>query len=193
MRVRVHKDTFQAQPCREEEDEWFSSFLGEPCRLVYFASDVLRPTDPKYAPGHRTTFTDGYPLHLVTGASLRELNRRLDEDVGADRFRPNLLVEGGEPWDEDEWRVIEVGSARLELVKPCARCSVTLVHPRSGEVGSEPLAALSHDREWEGKVFFGQNVIVSRPGSFETGSTVRIVERGERRPPIRPSPVPLPG
>ena len=166
----------------EEGSGWFSEFLGEECRLVFSPDEFLRPVDPDYAPGHRTSFSDGYPLLLTTEESLKDLNSRLTEPSSMLRFRPNLVVSGGEPWEEDTWRVLESGGVRLDLVKPCARCSVTTVDPGTGNGGVEPLRTLGGFRRWNGKAYFGQNAVCSGTGSFRVGETVRILEKGKAPP-----------
>lgn len=188
LRVRVHKDRFDALVGFDEGDRWFSDFLGEPCRLVFLPEEIVRPVDPAWAPGHRVGLADGYPLHLTTEESLAALNRRLRRPTTMLHYRPNLVVSGGAAWEEDEWRVVEVGGTRVEVVKPCARCTVVTVDPESGSQGKEPLQAMKDFREWKGKVYFGQNAVVVGPGRFRVGSSVRILERGTRRPPLPPTP-----
>lgn len=182
--VRVHKDRFQAVAGDEEADLWFSDFLGEACRLVYMPDDSLRPVDPDWAPGHRVGLADGYPLHLTTEESLRDLNDRLARPTGMLTYRPNLVVRGGGPWEEDLWRVFRVGEAVFHLVKPCARCAVTTVDQGSGATGREPLQTLKTFRQWEGKLFFGQNAVIEESGRFRVGDNVHILETGDARPPL---------
>jgi len=184
VEVQVHKDCFEARAGDDEADRWFSEFLGEPCQLVFMPAEVLRPVDPEYASGHRVGLADGYPLHLTTVESLADMNRALPEETDMLRYRPNLVVSGGAPWAEDRWRVLEVGGLRLELVKPCARCTVVTVDQETGERGQEPLRSLKGVREWNGKIFFGQNAVFSGTGRFRVGQNVHILEEGERRPPL---------
>lgn len=183
--VRVQQDRVEAVAV-DSATEWVSTFLQEDCRLVFSPDHFERRVDPAFAPGHKTSFSDGYPLLLATEESLSDLNQRLPSPSSMLRFRPNLVVKGGEPWEEDRWRVLEIGGIRLELVKPCARCSVTTVDPGTGAKGKEPLKTLSGFRGWEGKAYFGQNAIHSGTGSFRVGQTVRIVEEGGSRPPLSP-------
>jgi len=174
MGVQLHKDRLEGRVV-EGATEWFSDFLH-------------RPVDPAFAPGHRTSFTDAYPLLLTTEESLEDLNRRLTRPAGMLRFRPNLVVRGGKPWEEDTWRVLGIGNARLALVKPCARCSVTTVDPGTGSTGKEPLRTLSGFRGWGGKAYFGQNAVFLQPSAFRVGERVRIVEKGDVRPPLKENP-----
>jgi uncharacterized protein YcbX len=166
----------------KEAGEWFSDFLGQECRLLFSGPGLERPVDPVFAPGHKTGFSDGFPFLLTAEESLAELNRHLSRPVSMLRFRPNLVVRGGAPWEEDEWRVLETGGLRLALVKPCARCAVTTVDPASATRGPEPLKTLRTMRGSEGKAYFGQNAIFSGSGSFRVGEIVSIVEKGPRRP-----------
>jgi uncharacterized protein YcbX len=185
IEVKVHADRFSALRGNETADRWFSSFLGERCSLVYMSESMLRPVDPDYAPGHRVSFADGYPLHLTAEESLEALNGILGSPLSMLRFRPNLVVRGGEAWEEDLWRRVEVGTVTLEMVKPCARCSVTTVDPGTGTRGREPLRTFKGFREWEGEVYFGQNVVFLGSGRIRLGDRVRVLKRGEARPPLR--------
>jgi uncharacterized protein YcbX len=184
MEVKVHSDRFSALRADETADRWFSSFLGEGCRLVFMPEDISRPVDPDYAPGHRVSFADGYPLHLTAEESLEALNGILTSPLSMLRFRPNLVVRGGKAWEEDLWRRVEVGNVTLEMVKPCARCSVTTVDPGTATLGREPLRAFKGFREWEGKVYFGQNAVFFGSGRIRLGDRVRVMNRGRARPPL---------
>jgi uncharacterized protein YcbX len=188
MQVQVHDDRFKALMGFEDADRWFSQFLSEACRLVFLPDGIIRPVDPAWAPGHRVSLADGYPLHLATEESLVDLNAHLDEPTSMLRYRPNLVVAGGAPWEEDEWRALDIGGTRVELVKPCARCTVVTVDPESAKRGNEPLRTMRRFREWEGKVYFGQNAVVKGSGRFRVGMDVHILERGDRRPPIGSEP-----
>jgi uncharacterized protein YcbX len=189
IEVQVHNDRFSALRGYTEADRWFSEFLKEPCQLVFLPDEVHRPCDPRWAPGHRVSLADGYPLHLITEESLQDVNRALSRETAMLRYRPNLVVAGGLPWEEDEWRVLEIGGVTVRLVKPCPRCGVITVDQGTGVREQEPLRTLKAFREWEGKVYFGQNAVFSGEGRFRVGDDVRILERGARRPPL-PSGVP---
>lgn len=186
VEVRVHRDRFKAMVGDLKADRWLTAFLREPCRLAFFPEEARRTVDPHIAPGHPVGFADGYPLHLTTEESLADLNRHLSRPSSMLRFRPNLVVAGGRAWEEDEWRVLQVGAAKIGLVKPCARCSVTTVDQGTGVREREPLRTMKGIRSWEGKVYFGQNGVTMTPGRFRVGDDVGIVEKGSRRPPLPP-------
>lgn len=51
----------------DEASNWFTDFVGKPCRLVRFNSaSETRPVDPNYAPGHFAMFSDMYPFLLIS-------------------------------------------------------------------------------------------------------------------------------
>lgn len=177
--VTVWGDTVPAIPVSDEADAWFSRYLGVPCRLVYMPEQARRPVDPAYASGdHHVSFADGFPILLIGTASLADLNARLDTPVTMQRFRPNLVVETDQPFVEDTWRRIQLGEVVLDLVKPCARCTVTTIDPDRGEKGKEPLRTLATYRRQGSKVLFGQNVLVHRSGRLQVGAAVTVLDAG---------------
>jgi uncharacterized protein YcbX len=94
------------------------------------------------------------------------------------------VVGGGEAWEEDFWRTLEIGGFRLELVRPCARCVVVAVDQATGTRGGEPLRTLKGFRSWEGKVYFGQNAVFRGSGSLRVGDDVHILKKGMPHPPL---------
>jgi uncharacterized protein YcbX len=182
--VTVHGKEINALIDTGEQTAWFADFFSEDLALASLPEGTSREVDPKYARGHRVGFADAYPLHLVSESSLGDLNARLRKPLPMSRFRPNLVVSGGRPWEEDTWRELEIGGAILALVKPCARCPVTTVDQSRGSRGREPLWTLGVFRRYEGKVFFGQNAVPERGGGLRVGDEVRILQRGAARPPL---------
>lgn len=176
--VEIWGDTVHLPVADDEANGWITATLGREARLAYMPEDVERPVNPRYAePDDRTSLTDGYPLHLIGSGSLEELNSRLEESVGVERFRPNLLIEGPPPFDEDEWGEIRVGECELRVVKPCPRCTVTTVDPATGARGVEPLRTLSTYRKREGGVMFGQNALHGGAGTIRVGDPVEVLSR----------------
>ncbi|KAJ6705273.1 MOLYBDENUM COFACTOR SULFURASE FAMILY PROTEIN [Salix purpurea] len=108
-----------------EAAKWFSDYLGKPSQLVRFnAASETRLIDPNYAPGHKIMFSDLFPFMLISQGSLDALNQLLKEPVPINRFRPNILVEGCEPFSEDLWTEIRISKVTFEGVKLCSRCKV---------------------------------------------------------------------
>jgi uncharacterized protein YcbX len=114
---------------------------------------------------------------LVTNTrSLEDLNRRLAEPVTMNRFRPNIVVDGNLPWEEDQWRTLAVGQGEMRLVKPCARCIMTTVDPETGEASDlrEPLRTLAGFRRTDDGVIFGMNGIHTSHSTIRVGDPVTV-------------------
>lgn len=160
-------------------DEWFGSLLGHGCRLVFMRDETVRPVRADYAfDGERTSFTDGFPFLLITEGSLADLNRRLASPLPMNRFRPNLVVAGAEPFAEDGWRRIRIGPVTFRVAKPCPRCVMTTVDQTLGIPTSiEPLRTLAtFRRNAEGQVEFGQNLLHAGTGRIEVGMPVELLD-----------------
>ncbi len=176
--VRVWKDAVIAEHCGEEASAWLSAFLKRPVMLVRMPDDTLRQVDVRYATeGERTAFTDAFPFLLIGQASLDDLNSRLDTPLLMNRFRPNLVISGGEPFEEDEWSRIEINEVRLRVAKPCARCVVTTTDQETAQRGLEPLRTLATFRKQDGKVMFGQNLVHETMGELRIGTAVNVISR----------------
>lgn len=146
---------------------WLERVLGRPLRLVRFDARRKRLSNHDWtgeidAPN---LFTDGYPVMILSRASLDDLNARLGQSLPMNRFRPNLVLDGVEAYAEDRMHEIDVGPVTLRLVKPCTRCVITATDQERGErTGDQPLRALReyrHDRELRG-VIFGMNAVIVR-------------------------------
>ncbi len=179
--VTVWRDTCDAVLVDAEADAWFSEYLGLPCRLVQMTDELVRAVKPAYGKiGDEVSFADGFPLLLISEASLHDLNTRLPTPVSMRRFRPNLVVDGAGAYDEDRWRSIRVGDVEFEGVKNCSRCVFTTIDPETGvkDPQMEPLRTLgSYRRRPEGGVYFGQNLIPRGGGVVRVGDPVEISVR----------------
>ena len=144
--------------------------LGFSARLVRFDEHEKRPSNPARTRGCEALnrFSDGYPILLVSSASLADLNARWRAEghppLPMSRFRPNIVLGGVGPYDEDRLDLLEAEGLALMPVKGCTRCSVPSVDQETGEVGPAPVEMLARyrfDPRLEG-VVFGQNAIVAR-------------------------------
>lgn len=177
LSVQVWEDRCDALAVDAFADEWLSTVIGEPCRLVVFSEKVIRSVDPQYAqPGDQVGFADGFPFLLISQASLDDLNDRLDDAVPMIRFRPNLVVTGTAPYDEDRWRRVRIGDVTFRVAKPCSRCIIPTIDPRSAKRSREPLQTLATYRRRENKIYFGQNLVHDGPGELCEGMSVEVLE-----------------
>jgi uncharacterized protein YcbX len=170
-RVMVWKREIEAIDAGEDAARFATAVIGEPARIVSGASDH---------------FADGYPLLVCTLASLADLNRRLPETLPMSRFRPNVVLEGAEAWQEDAIRGLRVGGVRLKFVKPCTRCVMTGIDQHTGVAGLSPLPVLRQfrfDKNVLG-VTFGQTARVEGEtgGILRVGDAVEVEMRRGTRP-----------
>ena len=167
--VRVWDDDVIAQDCGEVAAEWFSIALGVPCRLVRFDPDSQRMASKKWTGGRAvpTRFSDGYPILLTSQASLDDLNQKLRaqgrDALPMNRFRPNIVIDGVEAFEEDYAETLSTAKIRLQPVKPCPRCPIPSIDQATGKPGPDPLDILQSYRinpKVDGGITFGMNTIL---------------------------------
>jgi uncharacterized protein YcbX len=160
---------------------WLTRVLGREVRLVRFDPARRRPVDDGFEGS--AMFSDGFPVLVLSQASLDDLNTRLEKPLPVNRFRPNVLLAGCEPYEEDRIATITAGAVRLRNVKACTRCVITTTNQARGEVeGDEPLRTLKTyrwDRALRG-IAFAQNAIVEAGIGEEiaVGMTVKAQAAG---------------
>ncbi len=186
-RVRVWDDELPAYDMGPVAAQWFSDFLGQRLRLVRFDPEQRRLSSLQWTGGIEAPnqFSDGYPLLVLSQASLDGLNQRLQAQgrapVGLARFRPNIVLDGLAAHDEDRLGPVLIDADQpvwLQAVKPCPRCPIPDIDPATGvpdgAVG-DVLQAYRSLPAVGGAVAFGMNTIV-RAGEgavLRVGQTVR--------------------
>ncbi|MCC2957862.1 MOSC N-terminal beta barrel domain-containing protein [Massilia sp. IC2-477] len=168
--VQIWDHSVLAADCGDAAAAWFGDAIGGACRLVRFRPDVQRPTSTKWTSGapSETRFADGYPILVIGQASLDDLNSRLvaagHTALPMNRFRPNLVVDGLEAFEEDYVETFTGDGLALRPVKPCARCPIPAIDQATGIPGPDPLDILQAYRanpRMEGAVCIGMNAIVT--------------------------------
>jgi uncharacterized protein YcbX len=168
--VEVWGNRVEAFPENDLVNTWFSRFLEMPVRLVRIDPDFRRLCNPAWTGGSEaiTQFADGFPLLVISQASLDDLNRRLraagKAPVPMERFRPNLVIDGIDAYGEDHLASLSTPGYEFRLVKPCTRCGMPCVDQQTAEVASEPtdtLATYRYNQRLDG-LTFGMNAIVVR-------------------------------
>ncbi|MEU0245399.1 MOSC N-terminal beta barrel domain-containing protein [Streptomyces sp. NPDC006235] len=170
--------------------DWLSEVLRAPSRLVRVPPEHDRVTDGM-TPG-TSGYADSCALHIISRSTLGLFNRKLGErgasPLPMNRFRPNIVLDGGhapdgwdEPHTEDRARRIRLGDTELGYAKLAIRCAVTLVEQESGtRAGPEPLRTLAgYRRAREGGVAFGAKFAVLRPGRVSVGDHAVVTSWGE--------------
>ncbi|KNG81311.1 MOSC domain protein [Aspergillus nomiae NRRL 13137] len=172
----------------------FSAFLGRDVCLVYKGPTprVMRGNgDPRLLGRTQSVnFPDVHPVLVASEASIAELNSRLAEKgvdpIGVERFRANVIVKGGEPWVEDEWKVVRIADGagkvlEFDVLARCARCQVPNVDPDTAEKHkTQPWDTLmSYRRVDEGmkyKPCFGMLCAPRGEGALEVGMRFDVLE-----------------
>jgi len=171
IEVKLWEDTWLAYDCDNTTATWFSNALGVACRLVRFHPSVTRVTSTKWTGGVQapTLFSDGYPVLVIGSASLADLNDKLAgagrEALPMNRFRPNMVFDGIDAFEEDYADQFILGDAHLKPVKPCPRCPIPSVDQTTGVPGPDPLDILGTYRAkpaLDGAICFGMNCIVTQ-------------------------------
>ena len=178
VRVRVWKDEVAAYDMGDIAAQWFSDFLSEPgrpqkLRLVRFDPEHKRLSNPQWTGGveAQNQFADGFALLVTSEASLAELNDKLvaagHGAVGVERFRPNIVLAGIEAQDEDRIETMHIatgeGEAQLQPAKPCPRCPIPDIDPKTAQRGTEVgdmLRTYRANPKVDGAITFGMNAIV---------------------------------
>lgn len=169
LNVRVWNDTVKAYDCDDTTAAWFSNAIGVACRLVRFHPNAKRVANTTWTNGIEapTLFSDGFPMLVISQASLDDLNQKLTaqgrDALPMNRFRPNIVINGVEAFEEDFAATFTIGSAVLKPVKPCPRCSVPSVDQATGTIGPNPLHILQTYRanpKVDGGITFGMNTIL---------------------------------
>jgi uncharacterized protein YcbX len=184
--VTVWRDHVEAFDEGHDVAAWLYAVLGRQCRLVRFDPAYRRLSERAWTGDieAENRFSDGFPILAVNAASLTDLNSRLASPLPMNRFRPNIVLDGLQPYDEDRIDELHGDGVRLKLVKACTRCRITLTDQDTGEVdGEEPLRTLRsyrYDALLHG-VCFGQNVIVveGAGATLRRGQSLEIRRRAD--------------
>jgi uncharacterized protein YcbX len=164
----------------DDAARWLSEFLGFSCRLLREHPKAARIASPDHvdpwidlhsdwAQGfphdHRFGFADGYPFLVTSQSSLDELNRQLlDKRAGPitmNRFRPNIVIDGLDPYDEDHLIGMRINGLTFAFVKACARCPIPNIDPATAVVGIEPGPTLAAHRMFPQGMLFGVNAVMT--------------------------------
>lgn len=175
--VNVWDDWCEGQYIHEQADQWFSEKLNFSCRLVYMPESSRRKVDSRFALDNEiTNFSDGYPVLMIGQSTLDDLNSRMEKALPMNRFRPNMVITGSQPFEEDTMEHFTINKMNFYGVKLCARCVMTTTNQDTGEQGKEPLRTLAQYRRLDNKILFGQNVLCHNSGTIKVNDEIKIVK-----------------
>lgn len=177
--VRVWDDAVEATRCGAHVEAWFAELLQQPVWVVQMSPRTERASDGH--PDDPLNFADAFPYNFATTASLDALNARIaGDDVPIAAFRPNIVIDGSQPWAEDNWQRVRAGGATFECTTNCARCAIPMLdpqHPARPRRDGEPLRSLAKFRKnAQGKVDFARYAIAREHGVVSTGDTFEVLD-----------------
>jgi uncharacterized protein YcbX len=184
MDVAVWKSIVSAAVADDAVNGTLSDWLGRDIRLVFFDDQAKRTASAEWAgPDTPVTFADGYQVLVTTTGSLAALNADMEKhgegSIGMERFRPNIVLDHDEPFEEDNWEGVEISGIRFDFVKPCARCIMTTQDQKTGSrEAPSPMAAMgrirmSADRRVPGPLF-GWNAVPRSTGRIKLGDAATV-------------------
>lgn len=200
VEMEIHNLRYKVQVYGDEVDDWFSNAVGRPCSLLrsfglsgskrYPCSNRNQSVGMCIEAKSRLNFVNEAQLLLISEQSVSDLNTRLSSknvekgssaapiQVNPMRFRPNLVIAGGEPYVEDGWQRIRIGNQYFTSLGGCNRCQMININYQAGEVQrlNEPLATLAAYRRVKGKIFFGILLRYDDDNKEEAGSMIQVGE-----------------
>lgn len=141
-------------------NQWFSDKLAQDCQLVYMAEHSERAIEAAYRKeGEIVSFADAYPILILGKQALNVISEKAAESIPANRFRANIIFEGGTAFEEDNWKYFTIGKQLFRGIKPCARCNVPNINQETAQIEKEPNRSLAtYRRIKNNKIYVGQNV-----------------------------------
>jgi len=185
--VQVWKDVCQAWTTNHYTNDWLSVFLSRerPGRysLAHIAPGFIRRAKQGYS---QLSFADAYPFLIASEDSLHDLNQRIvGEPIPMNRFRPGIVIAGGDPYAEDHFNRMVINGVCFEGTTLCVRCPTVITNQSTAALGKEPLLTLStyrrgrHLTQHEGLdsngVYFARNANHLSQGIIRLGDKVEFI------------------
>jgi uncharacterized protein YcbX len=180
--VRMHSNDLQGRPAAPAAHEWVRAVTGRrDLRLVWCDDPTRRTFDREWAlPTDHAPYTDSCPVTLASLASLRRLNDWIAEDavergeeppapLPIGRFRPNVVIDGAEPFAEDGWKRIRIGEVWFRQPKRVDRCVMTTISATDLSSTKEPIRTLARHRIEDQKTWFAIHLVPEGPGTIAVG------------------------
>lgn len=153
-RLRVELDGQLALDAQVDDDRgaigaWFHTFL-DTCQPSPGArhpqkAPITLVGETSGATGFRDRRTG--QVSILGSATLEALSATLHTLIDPRRFRPNIVLETAEPWEEFNWigQRLRLGAVELTAIEPIERCLNIEVCPDSGQRNLPLLATLKRE------------------------------------------------
>lgn len=180
VEVRLFRNNVHGHLFSEEANEMVSKLLEGSFRLIYMGNSI-RPLLPKRGgkEGEFTAYADSSPVHLINLKTLEYLNSKLKKKVSLRHFRPNIVIDGGQAFEEDTWANIDINGHHFRVQEKTQRCIFTTIDPEtySKNKSLQPLAMIAKIRAKSGsRPTFGINMVPMMEGTINMGDSVKIIK-----------------
>ncbi|SDB34330.1 hypothetical protein SAMN03097699_0806 [Flavobacteriaceae bacterium MAR_2010_188] len=155
---------------------WISKVLNGNYQLIYFGHNSFDSANTNNEDlENRSSYVDSAPVHLINLKSLEYLNSHLNETVSAEQFRPNLIVDGIEPFEEDTWKEISINGCKFKVEGITERCVFATIDPitKTKNPNLEPLRTIQSLKNSKA-VTFGIDLQPLDEAVLEVGQTVEV-------------------
>lgn len=181
MNVSLFRNQVSGKLFSKPANTWISHFLKDDCRLLFLDKEYTTLQGKRGGrKGEKKGYADATPVHLITLSTLEYLNSKLVSKVDERNFRPNIVIDGGEPFVEDSWSIIAINECRFRVQERTNRCIFTTLDPETSKANKklQPLTALAKIRLKMGlRPTFGIGLVPMDKGVLSTGDQVEIMER----------------
>lgn len=173
IEVTLFKEKSLGKVINSEIDNWLTSIVGFDCKLIKIDKNNPRQTNQS-----NITFSDVYPIHLISEESVKALNHKLEHHVKPNRFRPNIIISGIQAFEEESWSILQIGDCQFEVVSKTERCSLITINPCDGtkDPKQEPLRTLAKEFKSNGKVNFGIYLVPIKTGIIQKSDIIEITK-----------------
>ena len=72
-------------------------------------------------PEDEVVYADASAMMILSEESIKDLNEKLSNQVTVKNFRPNLLVETSNSYEEDNWENFKIKDSKFRKLKHCTR------------------------------------------------------------------------
>lgn len=161
------------QVARGALDTSIGRMMIEQFLAAYMKEDLRGAPKIVSAEGHSFSDVAAKCLHIVNLASVRDLERVAGRAIDPLRFRPNVVIDGAEPWAEFSWvdKMLTIGNARLEVFDRTMRCAATEVDPATA---ARDIALPALIERAYGHSDFGVYARVVASGTFARGDDLVV-------------------
>ena len=166
-----------------QADEWFSSILERPVKLLFCPETTLAGewnTTVYRSPDRSPVPTS--PLLVLGESSVARISEMAGYEVEMERFRPSIVVDNSLPFEEDWWQVVRIGDeVEIEQSFVNPRCGV--INGLAGTYSPKTMNTLfKHGfRDTRNRACLGVRFKVLRPGTIREGDKITLLRKLSER------------